>query len=193
MGLMAAFFRLTLPGGTVIEPDAVIDLSDSLAAKATKSPIEVGARVSDHVIVEPRLISASLIFSASSLSGEALEPAGEARPGLAVALLWTAAASASTGFLELDGETISPVVISVKSTRTFADGDSRTVEIEIQQIQFATVSRLAVPVPGLIRSGPRKRKTRARVSPSFALAAAARFATGDYLGALGLALAPEPQ
>ena len=187
-----AVTAIILAGGQVLRPDVSTSITPTGVAEATKHPVDNDAPISDHVIVEPRTLSLTTFWTPRPDSPSA-EPSGPDRPQQAFAMLLDALARREVIGVRCDGISYYPAVLTrVTQTRTAADGDSRTIAIDIQEIRIATSQTVAVNLaPTLRRNGRRKKAVvnPAAVPSVSALADAAEAAAMDWTNTLGIAVA----
>ena len=121
-----------------IQPDAATIREQSVQAEVSRWPVEDGAEVADHTIVHNRRWSADLIFSEQPIGSNLGPAAGELRPDRAFALLEAAAINRTLCGVTAPGNLLEDLVLtSVSSPQTLADGYTRRIRIEAEQVRFA--------------------------------------------------------
>lgn len=142
----------------VVESDLVVSADPKAGCEVSKFPIEDGAQLSDHVILQNRGITLQLFFAAVP-DRAGLQPAGPQRPEMARRRLFAAAQRGEVCQVVWDNGSYYPAILTSVSSPRDAAVDGRMVTIEVEEIQVAESQSVKVPKKRL-KSGLRhKHKT----------------------------------
>lgn len=167
--------------GAVVQADTILQWTPTGAATVTTSPVEDGTQISDNIVVEPKTFSASLMFSAIGEPG--LQPTGTDRPEKVVTILEDARIAKRACRVVIEGRVYDPAVITSCVVQRNNAFDSRTIDIQVQEIRIVQARRVRVSA----RVRRKFAKRRAVVQPTrgdLAVTAAVEAASGRWVNAL---------
>ena len=129
-----AFCEIQLSTGLVISPDTCETVTHTREAEATDHPVEDGSSIADHVIVKPKTFTLTTNWTPRPWDTTFL-PTGENRPQQAFDILAMACQDKTSVWIQVDDIDYQPVIIQrVTMQREFADGDSRTIQLDCKVI-----------------------------------------------------------
>lgn len=129
--------------GEIIESDLVISGDPKAGCEVSKYPIEDGAQLTDHVILQNRSISLQLFFSASP--DRTVLPSGPTRPEVARRRLMQASQRGEVVQVVWDNGAYYPAILTSVSSPRDANVGGRWVTIEVEEIQVAESEMVKVP------------------------------------------------
>lgn len=154
-----AFCEIQLSTGLVISPDTAEALTHAREAEATSHPVEDGSNIADHVIVKPKRFSLTTVWTPRPWD-DLFQPTGPNRPQQAFTILAQACQDKTSIWVQLDDIDYRPVIIeSCTMQRQFADGDSRTIQLECKEITIAQGKTVTTKIASSLKpKGPKKVK-----------------------------------
>lgn len=154
----------------IVESDLVVSGDPKASCEVSKYPIEDGAQLSDHVILQNRGISLQLFFAAVP-QREGLQPAGPQRPEMARRRLLAASQRGEVCQVVWDNGAYYPAILTSVSSPRDANVDGRWVTIEVEEIQVAESQSVKVPKKRL-KSGVRHKHKTVDKGPKTSITAA---------------------
>lgn len=173
-----------------ITPDTCVAITHNSEAEATTHPVEDGSSIADHVIRKPNKLSLTTIWTPNPID-DTYQPSGDER-GLEAFQILTAVLQARTAIeIQCDGVSYGTMVLqNVSMQRQFADGDSRTIQVEAQEIQIVSGKTVKVKIAPSLKGKGKKKKTNVTVTRGqLAISTAAAIASGNWIGAAALVTA----
>lgn len=131
---------------TRLEADACTLREIQTQAEATQWPVESGAVISDHVILQPVRMSLELLFSPDPLRQVEGTPPGPQRPQRAYQLLREAAVARYNIEVITPQDRLTELVLTrVSSPQSVGDGTTRRVVVEVQQVRRVSAQESDLP------------------------------------------------
>lgn len=155
-----AFCEIQLSTGLVISPDTAETVTHTREAQATDHPVEDGSAIADHVIVKPKTFTLITIWTPRPWD-DSYKPSGINRPQQAFDILALACQDKTSLWIQVDDIDYQPVVLErVTMQRQFADGDSRTIQLECKVITIVSGKTVAVKLKSTLKpkGKPKKKK-----------------------------------
>jgi hypothetical protein len=154
-----AFCEIQLSTGLVISPDTCELVTHTREAEATDHPVEDGSSIADHVIVKPKTFTLTTNWTPRPWD-DTFKPGGANRPQQAFDILAMACQDKTSVWIQVDDIDYQPVIIQrVTMQREFADGDSRTIQLDCKQITVVQGKTVEVKLASSLKAkGKPKRK-----------------------------------
>lgn len=160
-----AFCEIQLSTGLVISPDTAELVTHTREAEATDHPVEDGSSIADHVIVKPKTFQLTTNWTPRPWD-DTFKPTGINRPQQAFDILSMACQDKTSVWVQVDDIDYQPVIIQrVTMQREFADGDSRTIQLDCKVITIVQGKTVAVKLKSTLKpkGKPKKQKVNLEV------------------------------
>ena len=185
---MASFCSITIGSalvgeipGSIVQADTILQWTPTTTVTATTSPVEDGTQIADNLTVEPRTFTASLMFASNGEPG--LQPFGVDRPDKAVTILQDAMASRKACRVVIEGRVYDPAAITSLVVQRNNAFDSRTIDIQVQEIRIVQARRVRVAAR-VRRKFAKQRKVVQPTRGDLAVTAAVEAASGRWVNAI---------
>ena len=187
MGCVLTFNADDASATFLIVPDTYTTATHTATAKITNFPIESGAKVSDHMILDPRTVAVEMVVCVGGDDETVQPPHSPDRPRAVYETLLAAQLSRTPFRADIGADSYPVCAISELShVDLYENGDSYKISLKLQELLIANAQTVpAFRLKKGLRSGG-KRNQKGVADPSIAnaqLMAGAQYDAGDYINA----------